>query len=358
MSSGEVIGAEALVRWNHPHQGIIPPVGFLPLIDNHVLGLKLGKWIINRALTQMETWLALDLTLPISVNISGHQLQQSDFASQLQQLLAAHPSVDPKNLELEVVESSALDDIDHVSGVIRECNRLGPSFTLDDFGTGYSSLTYLKRLPTECIKIDQTFVRDMLDDPDDLAILEGVTSMARAFRLLPIAEGVETREHGEMLLQLDCRYGQGYGIARPMPAEKLPEWINNWQPFPEWRAQRPIKPVDLPLLQASAEHRAWIRGIRDCVRKERLTPPPLNTHRCRFGRWLDSDGSERYGDQPTFQSIIPLHEAIHLHAEKMCDERTPKTPEEIQEMLDELIVQRDKLLNLLKTLIQESQHRA
>ncbi|MBW7861857.1 MAG: EAL domain-containing protein, partial [Rhodocyclaceae bacterium] len=125
-------------------------------------------------------------------------------------------------------ETSALNDTAIVSNVMHACQRLGVRFALDDFGTGYSSLTYLKRLPAEVLKIDQTFVRDMLEDKDDLAIVQGVIGLATAFRREVIAEGVETAEHCRLLLKLGCTLAQGYGIGRPMPAEEIPAWIASW----------------------------------------------------------------------------------------------------------------------------------
>jgi EAL domain-containing protein (putative c-di-GMP-specific phosphodiesterase class I) len=156
-------------------------------------------------------------------------LQQDNFVERLSTILAAHPRVTPSKLELEILETSALDDILYVSKVIESCSNFGISFALDDFGTGYSSLTYLKRLPVAQIKIDQSFVRDMLDDPDDLAILVGVIGLASAFNRTIIAEGVETAAHGKLLLKLGCELAQGYGIARPMSADKIPEWVIAWR---------------------------------------------------------------------------------------------------------------------------------
>jgi len=129
---------------------------------------------------------------------------------------------------LEVLETSALGDMKHVSAIMQACCELGVSFALDDFGTGYSSLTHLRRLPAHLVKIDQSFVRDMLDDQDDCAIVEGVISLANAFQRDVIAEGVETKEHGKKLMQLGCELAQGYGIAKPMPAEDVPEWVRVW----------------------------------------------------------------------------------------------------------------------------------
>ena len=134
-----------------------------------------------------------------------------------------------------MLETSALQDLAQVSGIINACKELGVSFALDDFGTGYSSLTYLKLLPAAVLKIDRSFVSGMLDDPEDLAILEGVMGMAAAFRRKVVAEGVETIEHGSVLLQLGCELAQGFGIARPMPADELARWASMWRPAPQWR---------------------------------------------------------------------------------------------------------------------------
>ncbi|WP_320416255.1 EAL domain-containing protein [Candidatus Reidiella endopervernicosa] len=209
MRSGEIIGAEALIRWQHPERGLLPPAEFLSVIEGHKLAIELGEWVIESALTQMELWRSVDLNLSVSVNVDGYQLQQADFVNRLSELLKAHPAIDPGDLELEVLETSALEDIEYVSNLMRSCLDMGVRFALDDFGTGYSSLTYFKRLPADQLKIDQSFVRGMLDDPEDLAILEGVMGLATAFRRQAIAEGVETVQHGEMLLRLGCELGQG-----------------------------------------------------------------------------------------------------------------------------------------------------
>ena len=234
MRTGVVTGAEALIRWQHPQRGLLPPGEFLPLIEGHALSVALGEWVIGTALTQMTLWAAQGLMLPVSVNVSAGQLQQPDFVERLTQILARHPLIKPGVLELEVLETSALMDLAHVSQVIETCRTLGVTFALDDFGTGYSSLTYLRRLPVTLLKIDQSFVRDMLDDPDDLAILKGVVGLANAFGRDVIAEGVETVAHGARLLQLGCELAQGYGIARPMPAQALPGWAATWRPDPSW----------------------------------------------------------------------------------------------------------------------------
>jgi EAL domain-containing protein (putative c-di-GMP-specific phosphodiesterase class I) len=138
-------------------------------------------------------------------------------------------------LELEITESASLEDFASVSALIDQCrSELGVTFSLDDFGAGYSSLTYLRRLPADVVKIDQSFVRDMLRDPEDLAIVAGVISLAREFNRKVIAEGVETAEHGVKLLAMNCELAQGYGIARPMPAAAVPDWVDNYEPDATW----------------------------------------------------------------------------------------------------------------------------
>ena len=237
MKTGSVIGVEALIRMQHPKRGLLNPIEFLPIIENNPMSIEMGEWVIDSALSQMTKWQKMGLKLQVStsVNIAAVQLQQPDFTQRLTKLLAAHPNVDPGYLELEVLETSALDDVHHVSTIMNACLALGVKFALDDFGTGYSSLTYLRRLPANLIKIDQSFVRDMLIDNDDFAIVEGVIALAKSFKREVIAEGVETIEHGTALLQLGCNLAQGYGIARPMPASDIPAWINNWQPEASWQ---------------------------------------------------------------------------------------------------------------------------
>lgn len=232
LRSKQLIGMEALIRWNHPEQGILPPVVFLPIIEHDLLSIELGEWVIHTALEQLESWRSTSLEVPISVNISPMQLQSSDFVSRLKHILKKFPSRNLNNLEFEILESSALEDIDLAKEVINQCKQLGITFSIDDFGTGYSSLSYLKKIPAEYLKIDQTFVRDMLADADDCTIIKGIIELSKAFNLKVIAEGVETPAHGEVLTELGCFLAQGYGIAKPMSASDMPVWIKRWQEHP------------------------------------------------------------------------------------------------------------------------------
>jgi diguanylate cyclase (GGDEF)-like protein len=233
LRSHEVIGMEALIRWDHPEKGILPPAAFLPILELDIFSIELGEWVITSALKQLDSWRSTPMEMPISVNISPLQLQSADFVLRLEQILEQFPLLNRKTLEFEILESSALQDINFTSDVIKECNRLGIAFSIDDFGTGYSSLTYLKRLPAEYLKIDQSFVRDMLVDIDYRTIIKGIIELAKAFNLKVFAEGVETPEHGEELLSLGCFLAQGYGIAKPMPGSTFPVWLKRWQNNPK-----------------------------------------------------------------------------------------------------------------------------
>ena len=237
MRTGELIGLEALVRWQHPNLGLLPPAVFLPLIENHLLIETLGVWVIEAALRQLGQWKRSGFHVKVSINIAARQFQAQQFPERLAAQVALHPEVSTADLELELLETSALENIDAVVETMRVCHRLGFRFSVDDFGTGYSSLTYLKRLPAETLKIDQSFVRDMLEDHEDLAIVKGVIGLAAAFNRQVIAEGVETTAHGEQLLALGCHLAQGYGIARPMPAADVMAWASSWRPPVEWTTQ-------------------------------------------------------------------------------------------------------------------------
>jgi diguanylate cyclase (GGDEF)-like protein/PAS domain S-box-containing protein len=234
MRSGKLTGVEALIRWQHPQRGLLAPATFLPAIEDHQLSIDVGEWVMETALQQHEQWQALGLHIPVSVNVGALQLQQSDFVQRLQATLQRHPQVQASSLQIEILETSALQDMKQVMATINACKQIGIDFALDDFGTGYSSLTYLRQLPVTVLKIDQSFVRDMLENVEDQAILRGVLGLAVAFGREVIAEGVETEAHGSLLLQLGCDAAQGYGIARPMAGSLLPAWLQGWRPNPLW----------------------------------------------------------------------------------------------------------------------------
>ncbi|WP_395701853.1 EAL domain-containing protein [Aquabacterium sp.] len=229
LKRGVVLGFEALLRWNHPEHGLVPPAQFLPLIEHTGLSARIGDHVLAKALDQLDAWTTAGLDLTVSVNISARHLQEPDFAQRLAELLARHARPLGPKLELEVLETAALTDIGFTSSLLERCARLGVRWALDDFGTGYSTLTYLKRLPVQVLKIDRSFVLNMLTDAQDRAIVEGVISLARTFDCIAVAEGVESPAQARMLLDMGCEVGQGAGIASPMPASDVAGWVREWR---------------------------------------------------------------------------------------------------------------------------------
>ncbi|MGY2187118.1 Cyclic di-GMP phosphodiesterase Gmr [compost metagenome] len=241
MRRGEVVGFEALLRWEHPQNGIVPAREFLPLVEETDLIIDIGEWVMDQVLAQLDQWRQAGHDWPVSVNIAARHFQRADFVDRLKNVLARHAGVAPQRLDLEIVESVAIENIQHVSDCLQACQALGVQFSLGDFGTGYSSLSYLKRLRTQTIKIDKTFVRDILHDSDDLALTTAIIGLARAFGRQVIAEGLESVEHGELLLRLGCDVAQGYFIARPMPSTDVPGWVAAFVTPPQWQAPDLLK---------------------------------------------------------------------------------------------------------------------
>jgi len=234
MQHGKVIGMEALIRWLQPENGTRLPNEFLPQIEHTDFIIELGEWVIVSALKQLQDWQRHGLRIPVSINIAARHLMQSNFADRLAGLLDVFPDVSPQLLQLEITETAAIEDISSVTQTMERCKQLGVSFALDDFGVGYSSLTYLRRLPIDVIKIDQSFVRDMLHDNDDRAVIAGIISLSREFEREVVAEGLETAEHGVHLLRMGCHIAQGYGIAQAMPADEIAQWLANYRPDATW----------------------------------------------------------------------------------------------------------------------------
>jgi diguanylate cyclase (GGDEF)-like protein len=225
LRSGMVRFAEALVRWRRPDEGMLPPGEWLSAIEESPVVAELGDWVLDEALLRCAAWGAIGLCGGVSVNVSAFELRDPAFPDRVRRALGRHPGVHPSRLKLEVLESAALADIAAVTATMDACRAMGVEFALDDFGTGYSSLTYLKRLPASTLKIDRSFVSNMLEDAGDRAIVTGVVELARVFDRASVAEGVESTAHVEVLRELGCDMGQGYGIAPPMPADAFTDWL-------------------------------------------------------------------------------------------------------------------------------------
>lgn len=323
MVTGEVFGVEALIRWIHPDKGVIPPLDFLPLLDGTELEVEVGHWVMNQAAIQLDEWQQQAIKLEISINISSKHLLSNNFFVQLDEALAKHPSVDSRCLQLEILESSALGNIKTISNVIKVCqSALGVKVALDDFGTGYSSLTHLRNLPADTVKIDQSFIIDMLDDPNDYAIINGIIGLAESFNRDVIAEGVETTNHGLMLLIMGCEKAQGYGIARPMPANELTQWLNNYEPNQEWlvyankhRTPKEAKKNLFTLMSKQWENKfvSNIQSSPDVVEHW----PILDRHLDHCGHWFKRVRQEQLFDHKDLKRIKEVHTEIHYTAQSL-----------------------------------------
>ena len=287
MPSGRVLGFEALLRWFHPERGMVPPGEFLPVVESSDFIIRLGEWAMREALAQAVSWRRAGLETCISVNIAGRHLQLPDFPERVRHALADVPGARADSLEIEILESSILDDMAHVREVMRACAGMGVRFALDDFGTGYSSLAYLHQLPAATIKIDQFFVRNLFEQREDPAIIQAVVQIAQVFGRELVAEGVEDPEHGMLLVAMGCHIGQGFGIGRPMAAEAVLPWVAGYRARREWTALQGLAWHQglYELFHLRHEHRQWREWVsaRLAERAEAALPA---FDACGLSQWL------------------------------------------------------------------------
>ncbi len=317
LKTGEVFGVEALIRWIHPERGLVPPIEFLPMLESTPVEITLGNWVIGEAMQQLDRWRKAGIHLQVSVNISPAHLQEKSFFASLDSVLSLHPEVPSNKFEIEVLESSVMEDLSVIGDVLAACrDALGVNIALDDFGTGYSSLTHLRHLPANTVKIDQSFVRDMLDDPDDYSIIEGVVGLAHAFRRQVIAEGVETAAHGRMLLAMGCTLAQGYAIARPMPAEDIPHWLQTYRSDPAWvtLAEQSLTDTQSLLLLMELALEQWYRRLLEGLDTPSGRSPHWPIMRCESshcGRLLERAKKEALFTPHQIKALDDAQRALH-----------------------------------------------
>lgn len=263
LKSQKVIGFEALVRWNHPEKGVISPNHFLPPIENSEVELQLGAWVIKSGFNQLVKWHSQGLDFKVSVNVTSDFLMDSEFISFISELVKDHPASLLNKFQLEIVESSAFTDIKSISKVVSQCVEKGLRVSLDDFGTGYSSLSHLRHLTVSQVKIDKSFVMNMVDDQNDYYTVKGVLGLSDTFHLSCVAEGVESCTHGELLVALGCEIAQGFYLSRPMPASQVPEWAAGYVHPEEWSKLIPFfgnkNKAELIMLQMKVNK--WIERL-------------------------------------------------------------------------------------------------
>lgn len=319
---GKVVGLEALLRWEHPILGLRTPGEFLPLIEQDDLIIRLGEWVVLEAMKQLAVLHGQGQILSISINVGAHQFLHGNFAERLGELLREFPPELVRFLQIEILESAALQDVGLVTRLIQEYRAAGVSFALDDFGTGFSSLAHLKHLPVDTLKIDQSFVHDMLGDAGDLSIVQAVIRLAQSFQRQVVAEGVESIEQLLMLMALGCDVIQGYTIARPMSGPLLLPWLDSFRPDPRWQLANSAYPsrADFQMLMLESEQQHLF---------DRLVNPLARQGFIEFARAADGRFSTWLGDpavRTCFGSTRLFHEMeiayteYHRLFEAFCEE--------------------------------------
>ncbi len=225
LSTGRIVGAEALARWQHPEWGMVPPATFIPLAEETGLIIPITEWVLRTACLQNKAWQMAGLPpIRISVNLSGRSFKQRDLASMVDRVFS-ETGLLPHHLDLELTESSLMEDVEATTVTLNRLNGMGIQLSIDDFGTGYSSLSYLKRFPLSTLKIDRSFVRDLANDQDDAAIVKAIIALAHSLCLRVVAEGVETEEQLAFLQAENCDEIQGYYLSRPLPADAFAQFL-------------------------------------------------------------------------------------------------------------------------------------
>ncbi|HEN5724125.1 TPA: EAL domain-containing protein, partial [Legionella pneumophila] len=310
LKTAKVVGLEALLRWQHPEKGLLLPKQFLSDLNNHPLSLQLGDWVLHQVLQQIEKLLACNIKIPININVSAYQLQSPNFVKKLLDTLAQYPSVPHHLIMLEILETEAIEDLALVSRIIAECKTKGINFSLDDFGTGYASLTFLKEFSTVEVKIDQSFIINIFDNPKDLAILKIMIEFCRVIGRVLVAEGVETVAHGKLLSLFGCNLIQGHAIAKPMPPKKLIPWIKNWKLGPEWGESPFSQTVLNKLVEISIKHYLTFQSIRLYLENNQSPKPELSLEVCPIEQWL-FENQQTIKEKKRFKKVCDLHHKEH-----------------------------------------------
>ena len=311
-SAGVVVGVESLIRLQHPERGLLAPAAFFSALDHPRLARPVGRFVLNAALHQAVRWQEARLPLRVSVNISSRHLLDVRFLEDLQEMLAKYPGLRPEQVEIEITESAPLRDMPEAQRLLVVCRRLGVRIAIDDFGTGNASLTYLQRLPADSIKIDQSFVRDVIDDPKDLAIVTAVITASRMLGMDVIAEGVETADHADLLVKMGCNHLQGYFLSKPIPAEDVPAWVAHFRPAPRTKGSLPPPGILSPILEGNILR---VQKFIGALRQENPFPAHFiesdAEEYCHLGLWLRGEGKHLFGATPQFTRLLTRHERIH-----------------------------------------------
>ncbi|MBN2823933.1 MAG: EAL domain-containing protein [Campylobacterales bacterium] len=348
LKSGEIMGFEALLRWNHPQKGLLYPDDFLSIITATALEIPLGEWVIAQALKLLYQWHQTKIPYSLSVNISPKHIQTHEFFNFVNKELLKYPKTIAKKLDFEILETAAIGDTQLVIKNITQCKSLGIGFLLDDFGTGYASLAYFQRLPVDKLKIDQNFIKKILENSEDLNIVEGILNLSQSLQRPVVAEGVESMEIALMLLYMGCDYIQGYAIAMPMPLDEALQWGFEWVENTQWKRllkyQKRYNNRDLCV--AIYSYSNWVDKIEAFVKQGR-TIPSIDEKDCQFTHWYKGVGRDRFGTRESFPFIQAIHQQAHSTAQKIHQALQMHNHQKALELLDKLKLIQQQLVKLL-----------
>ncbi len=355
-----VVGFEALLRMDDGQGELLTPDQFGGALDHGRLGRAIGRFVLESALAQAEAWCRQGLDLRVCINISALHLLEPRFQADLEEVLGRHPDLAARQIEIEITESAPLRDFEAAQRVLEACTRLGVRISLDDFGTGNASLVYLQKIPAHTLKIDRCFVRDVLDDPRDLAIVSGLIMTARMLGLDVVAEGVETPRQAALLADIQCGMLQGYFIARPMPPEALPEWLRRHPAGSGSLAPAPGFPPPAPISYAADSiFRAHTHRVHQFLAaldgREPFPALVLDAYtegQCHLGRWLEHEGYMRFGRDPVYPELRERHGRAHALAREARSCLDDGREAEALRCGQRLQAENDALMAQLRTLLE------
>ncbi|MHB8232771.1 MAG: EAL domain-containing protein [bacterium] len=320
LKTGRIYGFESLIRWFDDKGNIISPAEFIPVAETSDIIVDIGDYVIDETLSQMDKWAKAGKEWQVSINVSAKQLQKYDFFKKLQGALKKYPRVKPALIQLEITETAILDSIAPVKEIIKNCKDIGVTFSMDDFGSGYSSLVYFKELNVSVVKIDIAFIKNMLNNTDDMLIIESVISLSNIFKREVIAEGAETKEHCIILNMLGCPNIQGYYTGRPIPADRVIDCVEKFKlpdEFAQWKDVF-LNITDFPVALAYAEHNEWIDGVLKLNKGANISINAgkiKNWKDCQFGKWYYGEGV-KYKEIKEYREIENIHKRMHELAYK------------------------------------------
>jgi len=356
MTSGKIEGLEALLRWDHPDRGRLKSEEFIGVLEGCDLVVEIERWVLEEILSHIPLWAGQNICPRVRMNVGSRHLLSGTFVEDLRSAFSRHPDIHPQSLELDVSETKSFQEINKVKDVFDECRRFGVGITISHIGTDHGSLSYIQTLGIDRVSIDQRFVRKLPKSPQDMAIVASLVTSAQLLLIDVIGEGIETEEEGLLLLKWGCRIGQGFAIAHPMAPEKIPEWHKQYRPFESWAKWNkvPWEPKDYPLLMAKEAARVFYENFNSGIGTPGETRVEwTDSHRCLQGRWIDGNGTLRYGNTPEFQEYKDAHESLHAHIREAISARDREDhtsfetlKNSIREINQELIRRIDQIWNL------------